>query len=109
MAMLDSNDFDITSNIRAIETLKCQVLHYVSELFDNLVPSKENSESLKDSTETIAKTIITLFLLGEKLGISKTELNDKILNKLKLELLKNDYLSKDISSLYKFFEEKDNF
>ena len=101
------DDFDIASNIKALEKSKCELLSSVSDLFDSLLHSNDQSENLKNRADIIAQIIITSFLISSRLSISNSELTSKILNRLRLQLIEDNNLSnRELAFIYNFFETK---
>lgn len=95
-----NNQLDITKNIKKIEILKCQILNSVADLHTTLINSSEKEEKL----EIFSNLIILIYILAKKLDITPTELEDKIIKKLKLGVLdENNDFNDEIKEIYRFF------
>lgn len=94
-------ELDITSNIKRIEQLKCQLLSQVSELYMNLADSRQ---SPSDRNEILANIIIVSYLLASRLNINNTVLDQKIINQLKLGVLEENSFYNDMVFLLKHMD-----
>ena len=94
-------ELDITSNIKRIEQLKCQLLSQVSELYMNLADSRQ---SPSDRNEILANIIIVSYLLSARLNINNAVLDQKIINQLKLGVLEENAFYSDMVSLLKHMD-----
>ena len=82
--MLSSSDIDITKNIKLIESFQCQLLNTVAELFTSLADA---GVSNKERADILSNIVILTYLLADRLGISYTALDAKVLNNIKLGIL----------------------
>ena len=94
-------ELDITSNIKRIEQLKCQLLTQISELYMNLADSRQ---SPSDRNEILANIVIVSYLLATRLNINNTVLDQKIVNQLKLGVLEENAFYADMVSLLKHMD-----
>ena len=76
--------FDVAKNIRMTQQLQCRMLALLSDFFDSMYQNASKTEQ----TEILAE--IALFLMVNRLGISKETLDRKAAMALKAELLKAD-------------------
>ena len=95
-------ELDITSNIKCIEQLKCQLLSQISELYMSLADSRQ---SPSDRNEALANIIIVSYLLASRLNINNTVLDQKIINQLKLGVLEENVFYNDMVYLLKHMGE----
>ena len=97
-------DFDVTSNIKAIERIKSQLLSCVADLYDNMLNTEATASQRSDILSDI---IIFTYVLSARLGIPYQNLDSKALNKLKLGVLERESnLFTDLSHLYKHLENR---
>ena len=78
--------FDVAKNIRMTQQLQCRMLALLSDFFDSMYQNASKTEQ----TEILADLEIALFLMANRLGISKETLDRKAAMALKAELLKAD-------------------
>lgn len=96
-------EIDITKNIKTIEWLKGELLTDIASLFKALA-SGMRDEIHETISNTLSNIILISYLLGKRLGISYTAIENKIDSKVKLGLLENHDVEKyygDLSELAK--------
>lgn len=99
-----NDDFDITKNIRIIETLKGRLLTDIAQLYNNL--SENNSQNRRRS-EIISDLMITAYILSNKIGIGYNAVEIGMINKLKVAVTdENDFLYEDYLKLLKHLHKK---
>ena len=76
-------DMDITKNIKMIESLQCQLLSLLSQLFNSMQDTKAQP---RERAEILANMEIMTYLLADRLGISPQALDQRVLSRLKLGL-----------------------
>lgn len=96
-------ELDITRNIKIIECLKSELLTDVSNLFKALVNGfkEEVQESV---TAILGNIILTVYILGRRLGVSYSEIEAKIDDKLRLGIVEEHEIERfygDLSELSK--------
>lgn len=79
-----SEDFDIMGNMKLIENYRTFLLSSVADLFVTM--AKGAKADLPEITEEIAEIIILSYLLGKRLEIDFSSIDDKIIKKLKIGL-----------------------
>lgn len=89
-------DFEITKNMRQIETFKSQLLSNVAELYESLL---DGNRKMTERTNLLSDIVIVTYLLSEKLGVSYNALDMRILNQIKLGILKEKGVSEWQTSL----------
>ncbi len=87
MAIIDK-ELDITKNIKIIESLKCELLSDLAQLFVGMNDPMSTEATEKD--DILANIIMVTYMLAKKLGVPYHALDMKILNRLKLGILEND-------------------
>lgn len=85
---MSGSEFDIAKNIKMTENLQCQMLAVVSQFFTAM---QENA-SKAEKTEILAELEIVMYLLAGRMGISKENLDQKAMAKLKVGLLQEERL-----------------
>ncbi len=99
----NEKEIDIAKNIHIIESLKCELLSDLAQLYTGMFDSNSNEAFEKD--DIIANMIMISYILAKKLGIPYHSLDMKILNKLRLGTMENDKLwYGDLISLSKHIE-----
>jgi hypothetical protein len=90
-------EFDVTQNIKVVDELKYELLAYVSKLFGSMLVAGEDNVR----AEALSNIIISAYILGNKTGIDTDFISEKVVNKLRLNLL-NNKLSNESYDLLKF-------
>jgi len=94
---MPTNDYDITGNIKAIEKLKLELLQSVVSLLKNM--SNQRSEH-EERLVLLTDAIIHTYMLAARLGVDFTELDEAAVNRIKIEVLKEDgVLAADYAAL----------
>ncbi len=96
-------DIDITRNIKIIEWLKSELLTDLADLNKALVNGirEEVHESV---TESLSNIILEAYLLGRRLGINYSAIENRIHRKIKLGLVEEHDIEKyygDLTELSK--------
>lgn len=97
-------DVDITKNIRVIEWLKVELVASIGTLLKAILKGSE--ELLLDS---LANTVIVVYILGKRLGLNFAQLDIKIESKLKNNIDENHEVEKwygDLSALLRYWGSK---
>lgn len=96
---MNREDFNIMSSIRIIENLKAELLCIIGDFFKLLA---RGSNIAQDAIlECISGAIIILYILGESLGYSYEEVDEKMKNKLKIGIAEGDIIEKETKNLSK--------
>lgn len=90
---MNSDDFDIMGNVRLIENYKTYMLSSVADLFVTM--SKGNRASMDDIKDEISEIIILSYLLSKRLNIEYSEIDDRIIKKLKLGVVEDNSVEKE--------------
>lgn len=99
----NEKELDIAKNIHIIESLKCELLSDLAQLYTGMFDSHSNEAFEKD--DIIANMIMVSYILAKRLGISYHSLDMKILNKLRLGTMEDDrQWYSDLISLSKHIE-----
>lgn len=99
-----NHDLNIARNVRTIDWLRTEILDYVANLFKAMWQNRE--ELMLDA---LAGLIMAAFLLGKRLGISFSRLENKLLAKLKASALEGHEIEKwygDMTSLLDYWQER---
>lgn len=100
-------DLDITKNINIIESLKCELLSDLSQLYISMFDPNSNEANEKE--DILSNIIMITYILSKRLGIPYHNLDMKILNRLKLGIIENDNeWYADLVSLSKHIEKSRN-
>lgn len=83
---MNGRELDIAKNIKMTENLQCQMLSAVSELYCAMQQDLPKAEK----AEILANLEIVMYLLAERMGISKDTLDQKAAARLKLGLLQEE-------------------
>lgn len=99
------NGIDITKNIKIIEWLKSELLSSFASLFELLVKGiKGQKEAIAD---ILANIILVTYVLARRLGISYSNLDMRIDDKIKLGVLEDHKIESwfgDLSALKKHMD-----
>lgn len=96
---MKKDNFNIMTNIKIIEDLKAQLLCIIGEFFRLL--TKGNNVAKDAILECISGAIIILYVLGEKLGYSFSDIDIKSKEKLDLGIRAEDQVEREGKSLSK--------
>ena len=100
--------YEITRNIKIIEWMKTEILMSVSDLFNLLFKGvKPLDEAIQD---TLANIIMITYLLAKRLGISFSEIDYKIKEKIRIGIDQNHSVESwygDFSNLKKHMENRE--
>jgi hypothetical protein len=80
--MLNNEDLDIMGNIKLIENYKNFLLSTVADLFVTM--GKGSKASMDEVNDELAEIMIFSYLLGKRLGINYSSLDERMIKKLKL-------------------------
>jgi septal ring factor EnvC (AmiA/AmiB activator) len=95
-----NKEFNIAQNIRFVDELKSGLLNSVAELFSDLIEPNNDKDN---RTEIMANIICAVYLLGSKTGIENKILNNKIIDKLRLNILEKK-MCKESLEILKFIK-----
>ncbi|MGL5347124.1 MAG: MazG-like family protein [Peptostreptococcaceae bacterium] len=99
---------DVTKNVKIIEWMKKELILSVGDVFDLIFKGvKPLDEALQD---TLANIIMITYLLGKRLGISFTEIDYKIKEKIKIGIDQNHSVENwygDFSNLKKHLNNRE--
>jgi hypothetical protein len=76
------DSLDITTQIKAIERLKCELLTDLAALYESL-----RTPARVDGNESLASLLINVYLLARRLGLNFEKLNEEAVYKLRREIL----------------------
>ncbi|MBO3444552.1 MULTISPECIES: MazG-like family protein [Clostridia] len=99
---------DITKNVKIMEWMKTELILSLGDLFNLIFKGvKPLDEALQD---TLANIIMITYLLGKRLGISFTEIDYKVKEKIKIGIDENHSVESwygDLSNLKKHMDNKE--
>ena len=99
---------DVTKNVKIIEWMKKELILSVGDVFDLIFKGvKPLDEALQD---TLANIIMITYLLAKRLGISFSEIDYKIKEKIKMGINQNHSVESwygDFSNLKKHIENRE--
>ena len=81
------NSYDVTGNIKALETLKLELLQSLVGLHRGML---ERSGGRDECLESLSSMLTHTYLLASKLGIDFSEIDEQAANNIKIEILKED-------------------
>lgn len=101
---------DVTKNVKIIEWMKKELILSVGDVFDLIFKGvKPLDEALQD---TLANIIMITYLLAKRLGISFSEIDYKIKEKIRIGIDQNHSVESwygDFSNLKKHMENRECF
>ena len=101
---------DVTKNVKIIEWMKKELILSVGDVFDLIFKGvKPLDEALQD---TLANIIMITYLLAKRLGISFSEIDYKIKEKIRIGIDQNHSVESwygDFSNLKKHMENRERF
>ena len=104
---IDRNS-DVTKNVKIIEWMKKELILSVGDVFDLIFKGvKPLDEALQD---TLANIIMITYLLAKRLGISFSEIDYKIKEKIRIGIDQNHSVESwygDFSNLKKHMENRE--
>jgi len=100
--MLNNEDLDIMGNIKLIENYKNFLLSTVADLFVTM--GKGSKASMDDINDELSEIIILSYLLGKRLGINHSSVDERITKKLKLGIIEEDH-NGDYSKLISYIKD----
>ena len=99
---------DVTKNVKIIELMKKELILSVGDVFDLIFKGvKPLDEALQD---TLANIIMITYLLAKRLGISFSEIDYKIKEKIRIGIDQNHSVESwygDFSNLKKHMENRE--
>ena len=99
---------DVTKNVKIIEWMKKELILSVGDVFDLIFKGvKPLDEALQD---TLANIIMITYLLAKRLGISFSEIDYKIMEKIRIGIDQNHSVESwygDFSNLKKHMENRE--
>ena len=99
---------DVTKNVKIIEWMKKELILSVGDVFDLIFKGvKPLDEALQD---TLANIIMITYLLAKRLGISFSEIDYKIKEKIRIGIDQNHSIESwygDFSNLKKHMENRE--
>ena len=99
---------DVTKNVKIIEWMKKELILSVGDVFDLIFKGvKPLDEALQD---TLANIIMITYLLAKRLGISFSEIDYKIKEKIRIGIDQNNSVESwygDFSNLKKHMENRE--
>ena len=103
--MVEYKDIDIIKNMKTVDWLKAELLTNVALLHNSLVSGEENT---KDHLEDIISNIILeSYVLGKRLGINYKDINNALIENIKLNLIEEHKIERwygDLSLLLEFVQ-----
>ena len=99
---------NISANLRAVDTIKCEILSEVSNLYRSLSEYNEAADSA-EVNECIATIISMDYILARRAGISFSEVDKKITELLKMAVEGNHEIEvefSDMSELKKYLSSR---
>lgn len=99
---------DITKNVKIMEWMKTELVLSIGDLFNLIFKGvRPLDEALQD---TLANIIMITYLLGKRLGISFTEIDYKVKEKIKIGIDENHSVENwygDLTNLKKHIDNKE--
>lgn len=105
--MNNSNEnIDIFTNMKVIESYKSYLLSAVADLFASMADGGKSG--IDEIVDELAEVSMLSYLLGKRLGINYSAIDEKILKKLKLGVIEENNIEKqyqDYSRLISYLRE----
>lgn len=104
--MINGEDFDIMGNIKLIENYKTFLLSSVADLYSTM--GKGNKASMDEILDELSEIIILSYLLGKRLGVNYSAVDERVIKKLKLGVLNEESMDKehlDLAKLISYIKE----
>lgn len=90
---MNNENIDIFTNMRVIESYKSYLLSAVADLFATM--SKGSSASMDEVVDELSDITMLSYLLGKRLGVNYSSIDDKMLKKLKLGVVEENNIEKE--------------
>ncbi len=90
---MNNENIDIFTNMRVIESYKSYLLSAVADLFATM--SKGGSASMDEVVDELSDITMLSYLLGKRLGVNYSSIDDKMLKKLKLGVIEENNIEKE--------------
>lgn len=103
---MNSENIDILSNMRVIESYKSYLLSAVADLFATM--SKGGSTGMDEIVDELGDIAMLSYLLGKRLGVNYSAIDEKMLKKLKLGVVEENNIEKqyqDYSKLMSYIRD----
>lgn len=102
--MNQGRDLDIARNVRAIEWLRTEIVAHVANLFKAMWQNRD--EFILDA---LAGLVMAAYLLGKRVGIKYSRLENKVFLKLKASIIEDHEIEKwygDMTSLLHYWQDR---
>jgi hypothetical protein len=86
--MLNNEEMDIMGNMKLIDNYKNFLLSTVADLFVTM--GKGSKASMDEVNDELAEIIIFSYLLGKRLGVNYSSLDERMIKKLKLGVVEEE-------------------
>lgn len=86
--MINNDELDIMGNIKLIDTYKNFLLSTVADLFVSM--GKGSNGSMDEINDELSEIIIFAYLLGKRMAIDYSQVDERLMRKLKLGLTEDD-------------------
>jgi len=102
---------NITTNFRAIESIKSEILQEVAKLY-GLISDFEDTDLYENTANSIATIIAMDYILAKRMGLSFTEIDNRIVDLTSIAEENNHELEiafGDMSDLRSFIKRKSEY
>ena len=82
-------DYDITGNIKAIESLKLELLQSAVSLLKNMADQRQNRE---DQLKNLSNILTLAYMLAARLNINLNTIDEKAAEDAKAHILKDTHI-----------------
>lgn len=103
--MSEAEDLDIIGNIKLIESYKNYLLSSVADLF--MTMGKGSHMDMDEAKDELSEIILLSYLLGRKLGMNYSSIDETVVKRLKLGLAEGmamEQKCQDYSSLISYIK-----
>lgn len=90
---MNNESIDILTNMRVIESYKSYLLSAVADLFATM--TKGGGTGMDEVMDELADITMLSYLLGKRLGVNYSAIDDKILKKLKIGLIEDNNIERE--------------
>lgn len=90
---MNNDGFNIMENMSLVENYKTYLLSSIADLYSSMLNG--NKANMNDINDEISSIIILSYLLSRRLGIDYTQVDERIIRKLKAGLVEGNNAEKE--------------
>ncbi|MCL2853565.1 MAG: MazG-like family protein [Defluviitaleaceae bacterium] len=101
---MSPNDFDITGSIKALETLKLELLQSVVDLHKSIANQRHSHD---ERLACLADALVRTYMLAARLGVSFEQLEEKAEDDIRVHISKeHEVLAADYAALLRYLRRR---